>query len=194
MLAVGTGNQVRSPAIERLLAARLGAAYRTRRAPSGLPPAVVVASAGTQAVAGTPLPADVAWFLTDHGGDPAGFEARPLTPAMVRAAHLVITTTGAVRAEVTARHPSATVRTFTLRELARLVHGLDPTSLPGTGATTADRLARLVPLAHTRRVQVPPGRAQDDLVEPLPDDDASRRRALDQVLRAVRTVAGVVRA
>jgi len=49
VLVVCTGNICRSPAVERLLAARLGAAFRGRVAVGSLMPAIEIGSAGTGA-------------------------------------------------------------------------------------------------------------------------------------------------
>jgi protein-tyrosine phosphatase len=82
VLVVCTGNICRSPAVERLLAAGLGAAYRGRDT-GGLAPAIEVASAGTGGMVGWPMPDEMAALVASRGVDPTGFEARQLTPGLV---------------------------------------------------------------------------------------------------------------
>jgi protein-tyrosine phosphatase len=194
ILAVCTGNICRSPAVERLLAARLGAAYRGRAA-GGLAPAIEVGSAGTAAVVGAPMTASMAELVTRAGGDASRFVARQLTPSLVREADLVLTLTRRHRAAVVELVPAALRRTFTLRELARLALRVDPAKLPGTGATTADRVAALLPLAAASRNGGGAARASadDDVVDPYGGDDALYARSFEQLLPAVQTIVSVVR-
>jgi protein-tyrosine phosphatase len=193
VLAVCTGNICRSPAVERLLAIGLGAAYRG--APVGaLAPAIEVGSAGVGAVVGAPMTAPMAELVAGVGGVTAGFAARQLTEAHVREADLVIALTRRHRAAVVELVPSAVRRTFTLRELGRLATLVDPAALPGAGATTADRLAALVPLAGAARPSAGPVSAgDDDVVDPYRGDDVLYQRSFGQLFPAVQAIVGVVR-
>lgn len=110
VLVVCEGNLCRSPLTERLLRLRLDDV-----------PQVRVTSAGTRAVVGSSMDASAAAELVRLGGDPAGFVARQLTPALVTAADLVLTATRAQRSHVVGMAPAALKRTFTLLELAALV-------------------------------------------------------------------------
>src|SRR5215217_202434 len=80
ILAVCTGNVCRSPAVERLLATKLG-------------PTVTVRSAGTHALVGHPISDPMAALLLDSGIEPAPFEARRLSEHMLTEADLVLTMT-----------------------------------------------------------------------------------------------------
>jgi protein-tyrosine phosphatase len=80
ILAVCTGNVCRSPAVERLLATKLG-------------PTVTVRSAGTHALVGHPISDPMAALLTDSGIEPDSFEARRLSENMLKEANLVLTMT-----------------------------------------------------------------------------------------------------
>lgn len=197
VLAVCTGNVCRSPAVERLLAARLGAPYRRPTGPGGarrgLLPAVEVASAGTGAVSGAPMTDRMASLLLEHGCDPTGFVARQVTPGMLRGTDLVLALTAQHRSAVIRLEPGAAVRTFTVRELARLLLDLDPADLPGAGATTADRLRAVVPLAAARRRAVPPRSEDDDVIDPYLGTDAQYRTAFAQLAPAVLEIAGAAR-
>jgi protein-tyrosine phosphatase len=73
ILAVCTGNVCRSPAVEGLLASRLG-------------PSVHVSSAGTHALVGHPISEPMAALLRDSGVEPDSFEARRLSEQMLKEA------------------------------------------------------------------------------------------------------------
>ena len=193
VLVVCTGNICRSPAAERLLAAGLGAAYRGRDAAGGLAPAIEVASAGTGAVVGHPMTDDMAALVAGLGVDPRGFEARQLVPEQVKQSDLVLALTRRHRSAIVEMVPAAVRRTFTLRELARLVATVDPATLPGANATTADRLRALVPLAASRRGLTSHKPIDDDVVDPYGGDVALYRTSFGQLLPAVETIVAAVR-
>jgi protein-tyrosine phosphatase len=113
VLFVCIGNVCRSPVGERLLAARLP---RER---------FVVESAGVGAMVGYAMSKYAAAELRAFGGDPTGFAARQLEPAMVEEADLVLTATRALRSQVLAEVPTALRRTFTILEFAALATAAD---------------------------------------------------------------------
>ena len=113
ILAVCTGNVCRSPAVERLLANKLG-------------PTVSVGSAGTHALVGHPISEPMAALLRDSGVEPESFEARRLSEQMLKEADLILSMTRAQRGLVVELWPAAVRRTFTLREFARLLSWVDP--------------------------------------------------------------------
>ncbi len=193
VLVVCTGNICRSPAVERLLAAGLGAAYQGRDRAGGLAPAIEVGSAGTGAMVGRPMTDEMAALVAGQGVDPAGFAARQLVPELVRGADLVLGLTRRHRSAVVELVPAAVRRTFTLRELARLTRDVDPAALPGANATTADRLRALVPMAAARRGLTVHRPTDDDVVDPYRGDCALYRRSFDQLLPAVDTIVAAVR-
>src|SRR4051794_30412079 len=90
VLVVCTGNICRSPAVERLLGARLGAAFQGRAVVGSLMPAIEVGSAGSGALVGRTMTRAMAQLVVEHGGDPAGFTSRQLDASMIRAADLVL--------------------------------------------------------------------------------------------------------
>lgn len=193
VLAVCTGNICRSPAVERLLAIGLGGTFRGAPV-GGLAPAIEVASAGVGAVVGAPMTEPMAALVRGVGGDPSGFEARQLTEEQVRDADLVVALTRRHRAAVVELVPAAVRRTFTLRELARLATLVDPAALPGAGATTADRLAALVPLAAAARATAGPVSAvDDDVVDPYRGDGVLYQRSFGQLFPAVQSIVAVAR-
>lgn len=201
VLAVCTGNICRSPAVERLLAARLGVPFRdstTSRADvesAAHRAGVVTASAGVGAVVGAPVSAPMAELLHAAGADAEGFVARQLTVDLVRSAGLVLVLTRRHRSAVVELFPAAVRRTFTLRELARLAEGVDTALLPhGPQTTVADRLRALVPLAAARRGMVASDPALDDVIDPYRGSSALYRQSFDELEPAVDTLAALVRA
>lgn len=141
VLFVCTGNLHRSPLAERLLKARLaaspGASGRFR-----------VSSAGTAAMAGTPMDPAAATLLVELGGDPCGALARRLTAALVEDADLVLGAAAEHREAAVRLSPLwALQRAFTLREFGRL---LKPEDAAGV-TEPAERAAALVRGAAARR-------------------------------------------
>jgi protein-tyrosine phosphatase len=123
ILIVCTGNICRSPFIERLLQRELD----ERRL--GSEAAVIVGSAGTAALVGSTMAPQAAAQLEAHGGDPSGFRARELTPALIAESDLVLTATREHRGKVAMMSPKALRRVFTFRDFADLVAGIDPASI-----------------------------------------------------------------
>jgi protein-tyrosine phosphatase len=157
ILTVCTGNICRSPAVERLLAQKLG-------------PTVSVRSAGTHALVGHPISEPMARLLRDSGVEDGVFAARRLTEKLVKDADLILALTRAHRTLVVDLWPPAVRRTFTVREFARLLEQVDPPVLPA--GTPAQRLMNAVPFAVAKRgirISVP---ADDDIIDPfgLTDD------------------------
>src|SRR5829696_1569572 len=117
ILAVCTGNVCRSPAVERLLATKLG-------------PTITVSSAGTHALVGHPISEPMAALLAGYGIDERPFEARRVSEQMLKEADLILPLNRAQRSLVVDLWPAAVRRTFTLREFARLLHRVDASVLP----------------------------------------------------------------
>ena len=93
ILAVCTGNVCRSPAVERLLASKLG-------------PTASVSSAGTHALVGHPISEPMAALLRDGGVEPDAFEARRLSEQMLKEADLILAMTRAQRGLVVELWPA----------------------------------------------------------------------------------------
>lgn len=158
VLCVCTGNICRSPLVERLftagLRARLGAP----------PPDLVVRSAGTWGLDGSPMEPFAAGALRALGGDDAGFTARELTAEMVAEADLILCATREHRGAAVAMVPRAAAWTFTVREFDRLCSGVAAAGLPsGPLPERADALRRV---AAAQRGRIRPDHPDDD---DLPD-------------------------
>jgi len=170
ILAVCTGNVCRSPAVERLLASRLG-------------PTVTVASAGTHALVGHPISEPMAALLSVNGIDEPPFEARRLSEQMLKEADLVLPLTRAQRSLVVELWPAAVRRTFTVREFARLLTRVGVSALPA--GTPAERLRAAIPLAAAERGQERTSAADDDVVDPFRRRDDVYAEAFGQINAAV---------
>jgi protein-tyrosine phosphatase len=180
LLVVCTGNICRSPAVERLLTARLGPGSGVR-----------VHSAGTGALVGYPISPPMVPLITAAGAVGDGFAARQLTAAMLRDAGLVLALAREHRSRVVGLHPGAVRRTFTLLELARLVRDVDPAALPA--ALPAERLAALAPLAAAQRGRHPLDPAQDDVIDPYRRSDRVYATVFAQIQEATEAILHLVR-
>jgi protein-tyrosine phosphatase len=172
LLMVCTGNICRSPTAE------LYAAHH-------LPPERFrVHSAGTYGLEGYPIEPHAGRRLAGLGIAYDVFRARRLTEEMVRAADLVLTATRDHRSAVVTLVPTALRKTFTLREFARLVEGVDVAALPG--GDPADRARALVAAAAGQRGRkwAPP--EQDDVADPYGAGDAAYDRAAADITAALK--------
>jgi protein-tyrosine phosphatase len=186
ILYVCAGNVCRSVLAERLtragLATRLGD-------PAGR---FHTGSAGSDATPGQPIHPYVRDILLARGADAGGFASRRLTAGLVGEADLVLAATVALRDRAIALAPVALRRTFTIRELARLV---GPATAAGAGAEPGDPVARArwaVAAAQAMRGRMPYQDPEaDDLADPVPTPAAFGRcasdlaMALDPVLDAL---------
>jgi protein-tyrosine phosphatase len=175
ILCICTGNICRSPAAERLLVRALG-------------PGVAVSSAGTRALVGRSFSPPMGQLVVEGGADAEGFAARQLSETHLREADLVLGMTREHRAAAVELVPAAVRRTFTLREYARLLTGIDP-DLLGPGSP-ADRVRASLPLAAAQRRQASP--AEDDIVDPYGQPDEVYATAFSDIDRAVRSIAAVL--
>lgn len=181
VLTVCTGNICRSPAVERLLVARLGPDADVR-----------VVSAGTRALVGHPVSGPMVPLMVAADASADGFAARQLTAEMIREADLVLPLTRQHRSAVVELVPAAVRRTFTLLELARLAGTVDPDAIPG--GSPAQRLTALVPLLAGERARHHhrPG-FDDDVPDPYGRGDAVYARVFAAIEPAVDAVARLAR-
>jgi protein-tyrosine phosphatase len=174
ILAVCTGNVCRSPAVERLLATKLG-------------PTVNVSSAGTHALVGHPVSEPMAALLRQSGLEADGFEARRVSEQILKEADLILPMTRAQRALVVELWPAAVRRAFTLREFARLLSQVDPAQLPC--AETADKLRAAIPLAAAERGRWRSSPDDDDVVDPFRLSNEVYVESFSQITSAVDAIA-----
>jgi protein-tyrosine phosphatase len=159
VLFVCTGNICRSPTAELLTAA-----YARESGAADLS----AHSAGTRALVDHGVESSAAQVLRRLGGDPDGFRARRLTPAIAQDADLVLTMTEQHRSAVLTMAPRMLRTTFTLREAARLQQA--------SGASTVAELAD----ARARHdVPVPAG--PEDIDDPIGRDDETFARVASEI-------------
>jgi len=185
ILIVCTGNICRSPFIERLLQHELG-----ERLP-GSGPGVIVGSAGTGALVGSAMDPQAAAQLTAHGGDPSGFAARDLTPALITESDLVLTATREQRGKVARMSPAAMRRVFTFRDFAHLVAGVDgPRALAGAAPLSPRERVRLVTekAAASRGLKPPLAPDLADIVDPYRREDEVFAIMAQQIVEPMNSV------
>jgi protein-tyrosine phosphatase len=158
-LMVCTGNICRSPMAERLAAAGLAERLGVEATH------FEVTSAGTFGLHGNDMEPFAAQVLSALGGDPAGFVARRLDSDLVAAADLVTTATLEHRSIAVSLHPRAASRSFTIRELARLLSVVDLTALPQDDPVARAR-AMVAAAAAKRGYLPPPAPGADDVKDP----------------------------
>ncbi|PZF07715.1 low molecular weight phosphatase family protein [Curtobacterium sp. MCLR17_040] len=181
ILFVCSGNICRSPLGAQVLTARLG--------PDA--PAFVVESAGTIADDGAAMDAAAAEQSVRLGGDPSAHRSRYLTAEIVANADLVLTAERSHRAAAVSLAPRASKRTFTIKQFARVLAGLEPGDL--ADVTTPQELVERV--ARLRGTVPPPADpADDDVDDPYRRSTATHQRVADEVDVALTGIADALRA
>ena len=166
ILIVCTGNICRSPFIERLLQRQLD-----ERRP-GSDRGILVRSAGMGALTGSAMDERAAALLMAYGGDPVGFRARDLTPALIAESDLVLTATRAHRGKVAAMYPKVLRQVFTFRDFADLVAGVDGLSARVTQTDPRAWVRQVTAeTAASRGLNPPLEPAQADIVDPFRRED-----------------------
>lgn len=155
ILVVCTGNICRSPVAEGFLrdsfAARFG---------DGAP---AVSSAGIAGLDGWPASEESVVAAAEYGTDIQDHRARMLTLDMV-AADLILGMASEHRERVIDLDPTVEGRSFTLKELARLLEELDPVSEPAPPGSLTGRVAQA---AELRRSGFPGNPQDESVVDPI---------------------------
>ncbi len=129
---------------------------------------IEVSSAGTSGWDGSPATPEAVDAAADRDTDIASHRARRLLEHHLEDADLVIGMTGEHRERSIRLVPPVAPRTFTLKELVRLLEAVPPQAAadPATGA--ADRLRARVAEADALRIDGFRGNAHDeDVVDPI---------------------------
>jgi len=183
ILIVCTGNICRSPFIERLLQHQLD------ERGAGSEQGVLVHSAGTGALVGSAMDAQAAAQLVAHGGDPSGFTARDLTPALIDESDLVLTATRAHRGKVALMSPKVLRRVFTFRDFADLVGGFDERRAAEASADQGGRVRQVAEQAAASRGLRPPLLPDlADIIDPYRRDDEVFATMARQVVESMPSV------
>jgi protein-tyrosine phosphatase len=157
VLVVCTGNVCRSPIAEGFLRTAL-----RRRAGTDAPE---VGSAGTAGWEGSSAMPEAVQAAGERGVDIAGHVARRLTRGHVVEADLVVCMAAEHRDAVSRSMPEAEEKSFTLKELVRLLESPDADDDPSRGR--ADLGARVALAADLRRGGFPGNPHDEDVVDPL---------------------------
>jgi protein-tyrosine phosphatase len=198
ILIVCTGNICRSPFIERLLQHELSERRTGPDSGDSGTPGIIVQSAGTGALVGSAMNPQAAVQLKAHGGDPSGFRARDLTPALIAESDLVLTATREHRGKVARMSPAAMRRVFTFRDFAHLVAGIDAPAPAGAATSRMsprDRVRQVTDKAAASRGLKPP-LAPDlaDIVDPYRRADEAfvimAQQVVESMPSVVRTLVG----
>lgn len=171
ILYVCTGNICRSTFAER---------WSQQLTPAGM----TFSSAGTMAMVGQGMDADMADQLRRHGGDPSGFEARQASLSILRDVDLVLTMERRHKAYVLEEMPGLTRRTHTLGHFLRAVDELAASGPVPRGQELLEAVSRVrVPSSRAESVEDPYRRGPQKAAE-VSD------QLVDWVGRAVEALAG----
>jgi protein-tyrosine phosphatase len=154
ILVVCTGNVCRSPMAEGFLRTAL-----ERRLGTDTP---AVRSAGTAGWDGSGAMPESIEAARERGVEIGGHVARRLEPPMVEQADLLVCMAAEHRDAIASWFPAAADRTFTLKELARLLEHLGPLE-----PVAADPLARVAAADEARRSGFRGNPLDEDVVDPL---------------------------
>ena len=191
ILFVCTGNVCRSPAAERLLRRAIDGAGGGIAGLSG----VQVSSAGTSALVGDPVSPPMAALMEAVGVDTTGFAARQLSPALIRAADLIVTMTSSHRRDTVTMVPAAVQRTFVLGELAHMLGGVDSAEVAaagGTSGSTSERLRAAITIA--KRHRTPGVDPAEDIVDPYGRSNSVYATSFAQIQAALEPLLRIVAA
>lgn len=158
ILVVCTGNICRSPMAEGFVRRELEERFGSQ-APS-------VGSAGTWGSDGNPAMPEAVAAAAERGADIRSHGATYLEPEVILPAALIIGMTGDHREAVGQMVPQAAGRTFTLKELVRLLDAL-PRSGAATSSPREEMVARVTAADALRGSGFVGNPLDEDVVDPL---------------------------
>ena len=182
ILIVCTGNVCRSPIAEGLLRKALGERFGSA--------APLVESAGTAAWVRSSAVRESVMTAGELGVDISGHLGRQLEYEMIREADLVIGMAADHRELVRVSEPSAAGRTFTLKELVRLLEGLPAPNAPGDERQLLERVAAAEELRQSGARPSLDESVADPLGQPVETFRATGWEIDDLVRRLIRGVYG----
>lgn len=158
ILVVCTGNVCRSPMAEGFLRSTLEGRFGDD--------APLVASAGTAGWEGSPPMEESIQAAAEHGADISGHVARRLLEEHIGAADVVLAMAAEHREAVARAVPEAMTKTFTLKELVRLLEEL-PRSAGRSASPAVQLVGRVGEAAALRRSGFRGNLNDQDVVDPL---------------------------
>ncbi|MFY9713274.1 MAG: hypothetical protein WAK00_07360 [Microbacterium sp.] len=194
ILAVCTGNICRSPMLQSMLDARLGATISDWQSPGERDhgPLLAVRSAGTRIDPALEQPPQVSEHLRRLGVPSIVRPPVALSLAKLADADLVLTVTREQRSAVVRMSPRMVSKSFTLVEFARIVDSLASTPRSsrasiGSGPDVPAVLRATTTMAARRRGMVPPlpSPSHLDIVDPYRRSDAVYASVADAIAGAV---------
>ncbi|NYG16596.1 protein-tyrosine phosphatase [Arthrobacter psychrochitiniphilus] len=148
------------------------------------PGVFAVESAGTAAMVGSDMEPHIEGFVRASGASSDGFSARQLTRNILDQQDLVLALTREHRSRIVEMHPGLLKRTFTLRELARVLPHVDG----ARGVHPAERWELAIPLAMRARTLHRGSAADDDVVDPYRRGDHVFDQMKKQLAPAIQTI------
>lgn len=180
MLVICTANICRSPLAAALLRGHLEL--------RGITDEVRVTSAGVRARDGDAAALPSATIAARWGFDLSPHASQPLSDELLADAAVVLAMTEAHRDAVAMRGRGLDRRSFTLRELARLVTGV---TVPDRPADLAAHIAQVVADAHARRpFSVPAG--PEDIADPYGRSDAHYQQMSHELVATITPIAAAL--
>ncbi len=179
VLVVCTGNVCRSPFAATLLNHYLG-------------PAFEASSAGTRALVGQPMTAQMAQLAKEAEAPDPLHRARQLDAAMLEHSELVLTATRSHRSDVARMAPGRISVLFALAEFARLIDDLAGSGSFRLGGENGIR--ELIPAVAARRgyADALDEPRDDDIVDPYGGSDELYRTSALQIAVAVDRISGAL--
>ena len=156
ILLVCTGNLCRSPLAESFLRRALAERFGDE--------APTISSAGTMAVVEAPATHEGVMVAAEHGLDTSGHAARLLEPPLLRDADLILGLAAEHRERIVAVDPAARARTFTMKELVRILEELPPAP---AGAGPSSLVGRIAAADERRRRDGGDPSFDEDVVDPI---------------------------
>lgn len=143
-----------------------------------------ISSAGTGALVGFSIDAQVTDLIRAFEGDPEDFRARQLEKRILEGQDLILALTREHRSRVIEMSPSLLRQTFTLREFARLIDKIDgDASLDGP-----NRWRAALPKVVRSRAAHPSAPELDDIVDPYRRPKDVYQQMAQELVPAVKTL------